>query len=985
MKFKKTLTLKISLLLLLVSFVPFAIMFIISYFQVKKTNTETIIANMSNLLIQVKSDVEKTMAFACTHITNLANDSLINSAQASPDDKAKLLKKALHNSNIFSDLCLIDPQGLMVASASNTHYEDWLNQPWFMETSHGELSISDPDITLDPLQYFIRIATPVLDNHNQIQFILIGYMNLQRIWNITDKIRLRSSGYFFLTDRNGYLLAHHDKSLVLHRIQNRLLLNQIKSSNSATVYCPMESERLSVIHFMRLTSSNNKIQNWYLGISQDQNDAFSFIENFKQSAFLYLSCGLVIIALLGIYIGHHIAKPIKELSILTQKISQGDLTLPTITINHDEIGDLYQSFCQMATDLKKTTVSKNYVDNIIASMNDALIITDTKNKIINVNQATLRLLEYTALDLIDQFIQNIFDSTSQQNQDLFLNTLINTEKMLITKNGIKKTVLLSKSQLHDNTEKHLGAVYVAQDITALKKTEEQLLIAKEEAELANRSKSDFLAKMSHEIRTPMNGVIGMTELLLYSELNEEQKENVMIIRQSGDLLLKIINDILDYSKLAAHKMILQNIPFDLPQLIHRVIDQMRPLATKKNIQLSMTYSPQMPRYLIGDSDRISQILINLINNAIKFTSIGGIHVKAECLKMSLQTGEFKISVEDTGIGIPPDKLDLIFEQFTQADSSTTRLYGGTGLGLAIAKELVKLMDGEIGVQSTVGQGSTFWFNLISPISENSAATLLPQSDQSIPTLSNLHILIAEDNEVNQKVISRILEKLGCTFDITQNGKEALAKLMTTKYDLVLMDCEMPELDGLATTEVVRNHNTHVLDHQIPIIALTAHALSENQEKCLKSGMNDVLRKPFKTEELIGMLQRWSQHKSKQTPTTNQFKDVLDPMTIANLKKLDRNDGESFFQDLIHTYMVNSTKTIQDLKMAVEEKNFSHIRKLAHLLKGSSANLGIKKLTAICQTLEDIDESNSSGLSVLWEALYREFEISTQALKQHTIS
>lgn len=384
-----------------------------------------------------------------------------------------------------------------------------------------------------------------------------------------------------------------------------------------------------------------------------------------------------------------------------------------------------------------------------------------------------------------------------------------------------------------------------------------LLEAKQEAERLAQTRTEFLANMSHEIRTPMNGVLGMLNLLKETPLSDEQRDLLGTAETSAKHLLEILNDILNLAKIEAGQMKLERTPTDLKQLVRETCDMARPQARLKGLLLREELPYDKELYAYADPTRLRQILLNLLSNAIKFTEQGEVVARLVCLSAGAEQFRLRFEVQDTGIGIPPEKQAQIFEPFHQADGSTTRKYGGTGLGLAISRKLVELMGGSMGVQSEVGKGSCFWFELTLSASEPPAHVQLEQEMRaSEPTaLTGLRVLVAEDNYVNQKVIRRTLEKWGVVVEIAENGQEALEWLARAPFHLVLMDCQMPLMDGYEATRRIRAYEAPRGLH-LPIIALTANALEGDREKCLECGMDDYLTKPINPDLLWDKLAQW---------------------------------------------------------------------------------------------------------------------------------
>ncbi|WP_317616845.1 PAS domain-containing hybrid sensor histidine kinase/response regulator [Nostoc sp. PA-18-2419] len=696
---------------------------------------------------------------------------------------------------------------------------------------------------------------------------------------------------------------------------------------------------------------------------------------------------------------------------------------------------LEQSLFQGANEanllLRNLKASKQYIDQIVTSIPDALLVTTLSGNIKKVNPAAQVLLEYDETELIGQPIAKVIKEVNQHNiqsidisRKLEINYLVkDIETVCHTKSDKTININFSCSIIKTEIEHFQGYVYILRDMTERK-----------QAELA---KQQFLAMISHEVRTPITSVTGMANLLLDSELTLEQRDFVETIYTSGNFLLKIINDFLDFSKVQSGNLELEEQPFILRNCINQALDLLAPKAKEKGLKITFIDNHKLPTTIVGDITRLRQVLINLLSNAIKFTNNGNIEVSVTARKQTdnnyfaVNTYEIQFSIKDKGIGIPRDRLERLFKAFSQVNSSITREYGGTGLGLAICKQLCELMGGRIWVESQLNTGSTFYFTITAsvipeevglkssqynlglsrhflqrgepavdpPIGEvliplschpsgvyggslstnatdnsiahsgyPSGATGVKNSELRIQESevknyenncnisaldsSKLRILLTEDNLVNQKIALKQLKNLGYSADIANNGQEALEILEKIPYDLILMDCQMPILDGLeATKEIHRWQESRFASGRRPVvIAMTANAMKEDKQMCLDAGMDDYLSKPVLKEDLVVVLEHWATIilNGKETDLT------LVELSIdwERLHQLSENNPE-FEIELLQIFVEDIQVRLEIIKMAIATHNFKQLAREAHQIKGASANMGITTMHLAAEKLEQL--------------------------------
>ena len=606
---------------------------------------------------------------------------------------------------------------------------------------------------------------------------------------------------------------------------------------------------------------------------------------------------------------------------------------------------------------------------IVDSSGDAIIGVGMDSRIMSWNAGAERMCGYEAKEIIGRSTLKVVPSTLRDERMILYDELIRTDEVIHNetiwkhKDGHLIDVALTISPIK-GADGLAGFAIIARDITDRKLAEAELAQARDAALESSRLKSEFLATMSHEIRTPMNGVIGMSELLIDTPLDETQREFVDTINNSAQALLTIINDILDFSKIEAGHISIAIETMSIADLVASVVSLMRARARSKQLSLLTEISADVPALLAGDTIRLRQVLLNLIGNAVKFTHEGSVSMRVELDRREADMLVVRFLVSDTGIGIPAAAQARMFQPFTQADGSVTRKYGGTGLGLAISRKLVELMGGEIGFESTEGKGTTFWFTArVGVVEDASQAVGIPKAQAPAPAGKGCgRILLVEDNPVNVQIALRQLQRLGYSADVANNGYQALDRLFANEHEycMVLMDCHMPEMDGFTAARAIREHESAV---DLPIIAMTASALQSDREACQAAGMNDFLAKPVQVAELGRMIERWvrpAATPAAEVPASRLAAEVpasrlFDLRILEELRSFDTGDV-TMFDELMRTYLEEVQMQISAIREAHSADDMIGLANVAHRLRGSSAYFGATRLAELCVELEHAGRS-----------------------------
>lgn len=681
-------------------------------------------------------------------------------------------------------------------------------------------------------------------------------------------------------------------------------------------------------------------------------------------------------------IGSHFTNLVREdfraklLSFYTFQMEEGIqstyVEFPIITKNKKEIWigqtvDLHKTdngksefiaLCRDISDRKKAEkaliLSEDKYRSIIENLELGLLEVDKDGRIIKAYPQFCNLIGYTAAEMEGKMANDLLLNEEGKKA---IETEVEKRKKgqssvyeleLIRKDGTSVWVIVSGAPFYNEKNEIAGTVGIHLDISARKKMEEDLIHAKEIAEKSLHSKDLFVANMSHEIRTPMNAIVGMSRLLADSGLTEKQRDYVHAIQTSSENLLTIVNDLLDFSKLEAGKMELELIPEDLNRAVATAAQLWDLRLDEKGLIFEKNIDNKLAGFYLFDPTRLNGILTNLLHNAFKFTRDGKITFNVKLEEQLENADRITFEVKDTGIGIPADKLAGIFESFTQAESSTTRKYGGTGLGLSIAKDFVKLMGGELHVASELGKGSRFYFTIQLEKALEYSKTEELHFDETL--VAGLNVLLVEDNQINRFMARTILEQWKINVACAENGAEAVELLQDIPFDLVLMDMQMPVLDGLQATWIIRNK----LNLDVPVIALTANAVKGEAEKCLEAGMNGFVSKPFKQEDLLKTMLTIM----KENMNSDTENNLLAGKTLTDFTLLYQSTGgdDVFMKKMLELVISETEKKITEIRVLLDEENQDAVKRIVHSMKPSIDHVAIQEVRELLREVEKGSDS-----------------------------
>ncbi|HEX7675414.1 MAG TPA: ATP-binding protein [Bdellovibrio sp.] len=901
-----TLRLRIFLFNLISVFLATFVVAIIGLKIVESTVVDSTYERLTQIRIAKTTAIENyfrdlQMAINLISSHELTDDLLASEAPDAQPEFRRLLDNYVLDFNIY-DMALINPKGKIIYTTrkdiedGTSVYKGIPNGSklkdlftWALKAQDGSTLFLDFDKdSVNPKITTGFVASPIYRRGKFLGAVILKI-------SISEIDRITSDNFAWATHGMGQtgetLIYGEDWSLRntgRFRVENGASNNgneaEILTSNRGDEDIK-KIENLSEVRELGIDYRNQKVirsigkiylpngELWYIQTKIDESEAFAVLDRIAIAS----SAAAVLIFILFFFATFaatgKVVEPIQLLTDRLEKLGTSNLTQKINYHSKDEIGLLVAKYNQLADRLETTTVSKEFLDSVIQSIKAFLFIVRVSHHddwrqcsymISTANEAALKLLGLSSQQVSRTDLKTLIHAQDEfKNYTWLLQTRHSIEAEIINHEGRRIPILMNWAALPSHTSKDLTFVFVCTDITDRIQAENALIEAREQAVKASQAKSEFLARMSHEIRTPLNAIIGITDILAESDLKPDQAQLVKVCANAGENLLALINDILDISKIEAREVRLEKIAFDLEATTKNICDILKQKANEKNLHFNLKVSlgEGESHMVVGDPTRLRQILFNLIGNAIKFTQTGEITVSVD---FENRDGRFvRFAIRDTGTGIPKDKQHLLFQNFVQADSSITRKFGGSGLGLTISKNLVELMGGRIWFTSEESKGSTFYFTIpyvqaeanfeISRVYEEPAPAAVTEKDVT----RNARILVVDDTEDNRFLLLTYLKKY--PFDVVQaeNGKEAVDKATKESFDLILMDIQMPVMDGYVATQKIREWEKVHQKKPIPIIAVSANAMAEDVQKSLDAGCTEHLTKPVKKTALLEMVQRYT--------------------------------------------------------------------------------------------------------------------------------